>query len=138
MFENRYESLKEQAREAIIDYLTDNSGFYLCDMHNEIFNSDFYTWDRNQAAETIADGNTRQIFETIGEIVKYEKVEFGEVDTDFSDPCAVCNMLYFIIGEQEIAKMFSGCELYNNLYGEKVTEEDCKSFVKWVYDHGRN
>lgn len=138
MFENRYESLRAEAREEIIEFLTDNSEFYLCDMHNEVFNSDFYTWNRNIAAETIADGNTRQIFETIGRIIKYEKDEFGEVDTNFSDPCEVCNMLYFIIGEQEISKMFSGCKLYNELYNEIVTKEDCNNLIKWVYDHGRN
>lgn len=138
MFEHRYKSMRAEAREAIIDYLTNNSGFYLCDMHNEIFNSEFYTTNRKQAIETIADGDIYQSWKTVNEIIKYEKSEFGEVNTNFSDPCEVCNMLYYIIGEQEIFKMFDDCDLYNNLYGEKVTEEDCKSLVKWVYDHGRN
>lgn len=138
MFENRYESLRAEAREAIIDYLTNNSGFYLCDMHNEIFNSDYYTYYTDSAIKTIADNNIYQTWETIGEIIRYEKDNFGEVTTDFSDPCKVCNMLYYLIGEEELYKMFDGCELYENLWNEKVTEEDCKNLVKWVHDHGRD
>ena len=137
MFENRYESLRAEAREAIIDYLTDNSGFYLCDIHNEIFNSDFYTWDRNIAVETIADGDIYQSWKTVNEIIQYEKDNFGEVITDFSDPCIVCNVLYYHIGEEEIYKMFDGCELFDKLWNEEVIEEDCNNLVKWVYDHDR-
>lgn len=138
MFEHHYESLRAEARDAIIDYLTNNSDFYLCDMHNEIFNSKFYTTNRKQAIETIADNDIYQSWKTINEIIKYEKDEFGEVYTDFSDPCVVCNMLYYLIGNDEIYKMFDGCELFDKLWNEKVTEKDCYNLLKWVYIHGRN
>ncbi len=138
MFEHRYESLRAEARDAIIDYLTNNSGFYLCDMHNEIFNSKFYTTNRKQAIETIADNDIYQSWKTINEIIRYEKDNFGEVYTDFADPCIVCNMLYYLIGEDELYKMFDGCELFEELWNERVTEEDCYNLLKWVYIHGRN
>lgn len=138
MFENHYELLRAEAREAILDYLKENDGFYLCDMHNEIFNSEFYTTNRKQAIETVSDNDIYQSWKTINEIIKYEKDNFGAVYTDFSDPCVVCNMLYYLIGEDELYNMFDGCELYDELWNEKVTEEDCNKLVQWVYDHGRN
>lgn len=138
MFENRYESLRAEAREAIIDYLTDNSGFYLCDMHNEIFNSKFYTTNRKQAIEIISDNDIYQSWKTVNEIIQYEKRSFGTVYTDFSDPCVVCNMLYYLIGNDELYKMFVGCELFNELWGKRITKEDCYNLLKWACDHGRN
>lgn len=138
MFENHYESLRAEAREAIIDYLENNERFYLCDMHNEIFNTDYYTLDKDKAIEIIADNDIYQSWKTVGEIIEYEKDNFGELYTDVSDPVKVCNMLYYLIGEDELYKMFDGCELFEELWNEEVTEEDCNKLVKWIYDHGRN
>lgn len=107
-------------------------------MHNEIFNTGYYTFGPNKAIETIADNDIYQSWKTIGEIIKYEKDNFGEVYTDVSDPIKVCNMLYYLIGEDELYKMFDGCKLFEELLNEEVTEEDCNKLVQWVYDHGRN
>lgn len=138
MFENHYESLRAEAREDILNYLKENSDFYLCDMHNEIFNTGHYTFGPNKAIETIADNDIYQSWKTIGEIIQYEKDNFGELYTDVSNPVKVCNMLYYLIGEEELYKMFDGCKLFDELWNEKVTEEDCKNLVQWACDHGRN
>lgn len=138
MFENHYESLRAEAREAILNYLKENSDFYLCDMHNEIFNSKFYTTNRKQAIEIISDNDIYQSWKTVNEIIRYEKRSFGAVYTDFSDPCVVCNMLYYLIGNDELYKMFVGCELFDKLWGKRVTKEDCYNLLKWGYIHGRN
>ena len=95
------------AKSAIIEALTDGeySGYY-CDLHNELFNTDYhyiYTSDAKKALNEIG------VFDAIGVIVKYETEEFGVVNTDFTSPCDVANMLYYIVGEEVLCDLFDGC-----------------------------
>ena len=66
-------------------------------MHNEAFNTDYYVTGSSEAMD-ILEGD--KIFTAIGIIYQYEKDAFGRVYTDLSDPMAIVNMLYYIIGEQ--------------------------------------
>lgn len=71
------------------------SSVYGCDLHNEIFNTDYYIIGTNGAKQWCG-ADTYTIIETIKE---YEQDNFGEVSTDFSDPEKVVNMYVYIVGE---------------------------------------
>lgn len=90
------EKIKEITNYAI-DKLEDLKGrnIYGCDLHNELFNSDYYIIGRDEAVKWLGD----IVFEAIGEIKDYEKDNFGEVTTDLSDPERVVNMYAYIRGE---------------------------------------
>ena len=66
------------------------------DVHNDIFNNDYYIIGRHQAKEWLGDN----AFEAIEVIKQYEQDNFGEVFCDFSEPEHVVNMYTFIVGEE--------------------------------------
>ena len=129
------EDMIEGAKAAIIEALTDGeySGYY-CDLHNELFNTDYhyiYISDAKKALNEIG------VFDAIGVIVKYETEEFGEVNTDFTDPCTVANMLYYIVGEEVLCDLFDGCELWDKVWNDEATEETNEALVQWLKENGR-
>ena len=71
------------------------------DLHNEIFNMDYYIIGYYQAAQWLG----TDAFEAIGMIQDYEKFHFGEVHTDLSCSEKVANMLAYILGEEVIQEV---------------------------------
>lgn len=125
----------EEAKASIILALTEEeySGYY-CDLHNHLFNEDYHYCYTSEAEDDL---NAIGVFDAIGVIVKYEKEEFGEVNTDFTNPCAVANMLYYIVGEEVLCDLFDGCELWNEVWNDEATEETNEALVQWLRDNGR-
>ena len=123
------------AKAAIIEALTDGeySGYY-CDLHNKLFNTDYYY---TYPGEAIKAFNKISVFDAIGVIVEYEKDNFGEVNTDFTDPCNVANMLYYIVGEEVLCDLFDGCELWDEVWNDKATKETNKALVQWLKENRR-
>ena len=125
----------EDAKATIIEALTDGeySGYY-CDLHDHVFNKDYHYY---YTSEAVDDLNAIGVFDAIGVIVEYEKGEFGEVNTDFTNPCAVANMLYYIVGCELLYDLFDGCELWNEVWNDEATEETNKALVQWLKENGR-
>ena len=123
------------AKSAIIEALTD--GEYSgsdCDLHNCLFNEDFHYCYTSEAKDDL---NAIGVFDAIGVIVEYEKDNFGEVNTDFTDPCAVANMLYYIVGEEVLCDLFDGCELWNEVWNDEATKETNEALIQWFKENGR-
>lgn len=125
----------EDAKATIIESLTDGeySGYY-CDLHSCLFNEDYYYYYTSEAEDDL---NAIGVFDAIGVIVEYEKCNFGEVYTDFTNPCKVANMLYYIVGEEVLCDLFDGCELWDKVWNDKATEETNKTLVQWLKENGR-
>ena len=99
--------MRKDAIENIIDVLADGYSGYYCDLHNEVFNTDYYVSNNTEAKEMLGD----DVYYAIGRIYDYEKDNFGEVYTDLSEPMKIVNMLYYIIGEDVMYE----CRLFNEL-----------------------
>lgn len=84
------------------------------DLHNYLFNEDYFIIGTYRAKEFLNDYGT---FDAIEKIREYEQDNFGEVNTDFSDPEKVANMLAYIVGEEKLNE----CEAY-----QKALEDDKK------------
>ena len=107
-----------------IDYLKDNQpGCYGCDLHNEIFNSDYYIIGRYQAEQWLT--KNIGVFTAIDEIKYYEESNFGEVNTDFSEPEKVVNMLVYIIGEEILNESST---LQDN-WDSRLSDEDIEAII---------
>ena len=79
------------------------------DLHNDIFNTDYYIVGRYQAKEWLG----ADAFDCIAEIQEYENMHFGECHTDFSEPEHVVNMWTYIQGYEIIGECFEHvCENY--------------------------
>jgi len=90
----------EEITNYIISSLNDGvaSDCYGCELHNLLFNTDYYFVYTHDAEKWIGEhfGST---FRAIDFVQVYEKENFGETHTDISDACKVANMCAYIIGE---------------------------------------
>ena len=68
------------------------------DLHNEIFNTDYYIVGTYQAKEWLGS----DVFDCIQTIQEYEDNIFGKRYTDVSSPEKLVNMYVYVIGEQLI------------------------------------
>ena len=70
------------------------------EVHNDIFNIDYYIIGTYQAKQWLG----HMAFDVINIIKEYEQDNFGEVYTDFSQPEHVVNMYVYIVGEEIISE----------------------------------
>ncbi len=90
---------KEIAQEAI-DRMNDFEGTNIEELHQNLFNNDYYiigTWSAKQWLIKY------DVFECMEMIREYEQDNFGEVNTDLSNPEAIVNMVVYIVGEEVLS-----------------------------------
>ena len=114
------EAMREEARAAIIECLKNGYSGYYCDLHNEVFNTDYYIIGTYQAKKAL---EKYGVWDAIEKVKTYEEDNFGEVYTDLSDPEKLVNMLYYIIGEEVLYQMMDGIEAWNENWNNRATEE---------------
>ena len=126
MYNKKHEEMKEQAIADIIEALENGFDGYYADLHNEVFNTDWYIIGNYNAKEAL---NKYDVFEAIDLVQTYEKEQFGEVYTDLSDPEKLINMVYYIIGDEVIGEMYDIKEFENN-WNNKADEETNKKIIE--------
>ena len=82
----------DRIKEYDLDYINENWD----DLHNEIFNTDYYIIGTYQATKWLGE----EVFNVMEYIKDYEQENFGEVHTNLSNPERVVNMYAYIIGER--------------------------------------
>ena len=118
--------MKVDAKDAIIECLENGYDDYYCDLHNEVFNIDYYVTGTAEA-KTILGEN---VFDAVGRIYSYEKDNFGEIYTDLSEPMKVVNMLYYIIGEEVMYNSDEFHEIINEHWDECADKETNMKLIK--------
>lgn len=121
-----HEEMKQEAIDAIIDALEYGYSGYYCDLHNEVFNTDYYIIGTHAAKEALREYD---VFDAIELVQEYEKNEFGEVFTDLSDPEKLINMVYYIIGSEVIAEMYE-IEAFNDNWNNVADDETNTIIIK--------
>lgn len=122
---------KLEALEDILETLKSYDG-YIEDLHSTVFNSDYYIIGYYQAEEALKNSEYG-VFGAIGKIVEYEKSNFGEVNTDFSDAEHVANMLYYIIGEETISDISCFYD-YTGILGDNEKAELIQEISEMIKD----
>lgn len=119
--------LKNDAKWAIIDKLEEGYEGYLCDLHHEVFNTEMYTNDEDEATEIL---DSLGSYSVIGEIVKYEQDNFGYTSADkYNDPCWVLSMFWYIVGEEAMQELGESMEEFDELWNVELTEEECLMLI---------
>ena len=121
--------MRKEAREDIIEALRDGYTGYYCDLHNEVFNTDYYIIGTYQAKEALKEYD---VFEAIEKVQTYEKDNFGEICTDLSDPEKLINMLYYIIGEEVLYEIMEGVDEFHDNWNNKADEETNAEILKAI------
>lgn len=124
MMNRKHEEMKREAIEAIIEALEDGYSDYYCDLHNEVFNTDYYIIGTYEAEEALRKYN---VFDAIDLVQTYEKDNFGEIYTDLSNPEKLINMVYYIIGDEIIRDMYDIEEFEENW--NNVADEEANAII---------
>ena len=126
MHNEKHNDMKEQAVAEIIETLKNGYDGYYCDLHNEVFNTDYYIIGTYRAKEALREYD---VFEAIELVQTYERNNFGEIYTDLSDPEKLINMVYYVIGEEVISEMYE-IEAFNDNWNNVADEETNASIVE--------
>ena len=126
---NKEKEMRKEAREAIIEALRDGYSGYYCDLHHEVFNTDYYIIGTYQAKKALEEYD---VFDAIEKVQTYEKNNFGEVYTDLSNPEKLVNMLYYIIGEEVLFEITDDIEAFNDNWNNKADEETNAAILKVI------
>ena len=121
--------MRKQARTDIIEALENGYSGYYCDLHNEVFNTDYYIIGTYQAKEALEEYG---VFDAIEKVQTYEKDNFGEIYTDLSNPEKLVNMLYYIIGGEVLHEMMDGIAEWNDKWNNIATDETNAAILKEV------
>lgn len=126
MYNTKHEEMKKEAITDIIEALENGYDGYYCDLHNEVFNTDYYIIGTYQAKEVLKEYD---VFEAIELVQTYENDQFGEVYTELSNPEKLINMLYYIIGDEIIGEMYEIDE-FEDKWNDEADEETNKAIIK--------
>ena len=118
--------MKVDAVNAIIDCLECGYDGYYCDLHNEVFNKDYYVTGTAEAKNILGD----DVFDAIGRIYTYEKDNFGEIYTDLSNPIKIVNMLFYIIGTEIMYDNGEFSKILDEHWDEYADEEINAELIK--------
>ena len=126
MYNEKHNQMKQEAIEDIITTLENGYNGYYCDLHNEVFNTDYYIIGTYKAREVL---NEYDVFEAIELVQGYEKEQFGKVYTDLSDPERLINMVYYIIGDEVIGEMYD-IDAFNDGWNDRADDDTNAVIVK--------
>lgn len=115
-----YEDMKEEARGAIVVCLEEGYTGYYCDLHNEVFNTNYYIIGRKEAKDALEEYD---VFDAIELVQNYEKEQFGEQFTDLSDPEKLINMVYYVIGDEVMAEVCEKSKTIDDKWNEEADDD---------------
>ena len=87
-----------------------------------LFNTDYYFVYTSHAKRFIDEG-FGSAFNAIDFVQQYEKDNFGETNTDISDPCKVANMAVYIIGEEILSEVKELRYFWDSRLTEQATND---------------
>ena len=115
--------LNQEVIERALTYQKENRDYftqYGCDLHNEIYNMDYFIIGRYQAEQWLI--NNVGIFQAIEDIKNYEQDNFGQVSTDLSESEKVCNMWVYIEGEKVLQESKTLSDNWDNRLNEDTID----------------
>ena len=121
--------IREQARKAIIEALENRYNGYYCDLHDEIFNTDYYIIGTYEAKKMLEEYD---VWEAIEKVQQYEEDNFDKVYTDLSNPEQIANMLWYIIGEEVLFEVVKKSKTLNNNWDNLATEKANKQILEEI------
>ena len=119
---------KKEIIEDILEYLENTCGVYGCDLHSEVFNTDYYIIGWSQAKEAL---ESYGVFDALNKVQTYETYNFGEVTTDLSNPKKLANMLYYIESEEYLYSLEGEIsDIINEYWGDELEENAIKKLIE--------
>ena len=121
--------MREQARKAIIEALENRYNGYYCDLHDEIFNTDYYIIGTYEAKKVLEEYD---VWEAIEKVQQYEEDNFDKVYTDLANPEKIANMLWYIIGEETLIELVEKSQTLSDNWDNLATEKTNNQILKEI------
>lgn len=122
----------------MLDKLNDGAGMYneASDLHHYLCNEDYFIIGTYAAKQFLGE----HAYDVIGMVQEYENDNFGECNTDLSNPENVVNMFRYIVGEQILAESDTlrdnwDSELEPETHREICEEIECININKVYYSN---
>lgn len=109
------EEIKNDIAEALDGY----DGYY-CDLHDAIFNSQYYADNKEEALEMLEEYGA---FNAIKKIQDFQKTNYSECFTDFSIPQEIANFLYYLLGYEFMTESQNFSEIIDEYWNDEATDE---------------
>lgn len=132
---------KEEVLDEMLDRVEDYEGSDFDTFENEVFNDEernmYYNEAKDELEKFVSDEDldgyetVDGVFGAIELIKEYESTEFGEVNTDFSNPCDIANMIDFIRGENVFDEVMEKAGLERD---DDISAENLKLFRETVQE----
>ena len=68
-------AMRQEARQEVIECIKEGYDGYYCDLHSEVFDTDFYVYSISGAQHILEEYG---VFDALGQIQEYEKEQFGK------------------------------------------------------------
>lgn len=88
------------------------------ELHNRLFNEDYFIIGRYQAEQFLQESGG--VFNAIETITEYEQAQFGAVNTNLADAERVANMYAYIKGEEVLQK----CRTFARNWDKELSLEE--------------
>ena len=109
----------EEIKNDIVEALDDYDGYY-CDLHDAVFNSEYYADNKEEALEMLEEYG---VFNAIKRIQDFQKTNYGECFTDFSIPQEIANFLYYLLGYEFMTENQNFSEIIDEYWNDEATDE---------------
>ena len=108
---------------ALAGLLQNPEGVYGCDLHNELFNMDYFVIGYYNAEKFLTEWGGS--WKAIHKVRSYEESMFCKVNTDLSNCEEVANMIAYIEGELLLFE----CPTMKKCWDSRLTEEDINNII---------
>lgn len=122
----------EEIKETLLNNLDGYKGiadYTFEEVLNDLFNSDYYIIGYKEAEEALKEYG---VFKALDEVQKFDVENFGEWDTDYTDPEKVANMLEYIHASEYMQDMLDRAGLYLE---DETTTENVKKFIETLKEY---
>lgn len=122
----------EEIKKTLLDNLDGYEGiedYTFEEVLSDLFNSDYYIIGYKEAANALEDYG---IFKALDEVQKFDVENFGEWDTDYTDPEKVANALEYIHASEYMQDMLNEAGLY---LSDETTTENVDKFIETLKEY---
>lgn len=114
---NYFNEVNKKAKQELIEHIANGlqdlrgSNTHVCDLHHELFNTDYYIIGYYQAKQKLKEWGLDSL-DAVNMIQEYEVEQFGEVTKRELNHENVLNMVVYILGEE----IMNSCDLIQDYW----------------------
>lgn len=122
----------DEIKETLLNNLDGYKGidsYTFDDVFNDLFNSDYYIIGYKEAEKALQEYG---VFKALDEVQQFDVENFGEWNTDYTDPEKVANMLEYIHASEYMQDMLNRAGIYLD---DETTAENVNKLIETLKEY---